>query len=101
MDFLPGGDYSGLILTIKYYDPTQKDITLALQEIPRHWQYSQVTTLRNLGTPGEQKYTVSAPWSNQIVAGRQLLADTVGPEPIITLVRPQISEVVSTGADHK
>jgi hypothetical protein len=60
-----------LINEIVYYDRTFPLVTVILEQIEREWQYARITTLRNDG--GVLK--MSAPWSNQIVAGRQILGD--------------------------
>jgi hypothetical protein len=101
LDFLTGWIYSELILAVKSYQPTQKTISIWLNEIPRNWQYAEIIALKNTNTDLNPYYIPQWPWSNQIVAGRQLVADSIWPEAIITLQRPSISEIVSTWSRHK
>lgn len=101
LDFLSGWTYSELIYGIKFYQPTQPTISIGLNEIPRNWQYAEIVPLKNTNTLENPYYIPQWPWSNQIVAGRQIIADMVWPEAVITLQRPSISEVVSTWSRHK
>ena len=70
---------------------------MGLQEIPRKWQYAEISALR---LDGDQ-YVVASPWSNQIVAGRQVLGDNRPPVADISLWRPATQETVSSGNTHK
>jgi len=78
---------TGDIIEIKFYDPAEADINVTLQEIPRTRQYAEIATL----TKHQEKlsetqaetlslYEITSTRSNQIVAGRQLIADSIGPE---------------------
>lgn len=100
-DFLSGGQYSGLILTMKFYQPTQQILSIGLGEIPRNWQYAEIVPLKNIQTPERPFYVPHGPRSNQIVAGRQILADMIWPEAVITLERPSINQTISTWSRHK
>ncbi|MDD3263232.1 MAG: VCBS repeat-containing protein [Candidatus Absconditabacteria bacterium] len=100
VDFLSGGMYSELILAVKFYQPAQKTISLGLNEIPRNWQYAEIIPLKNTNNEENPYYIPSGPWSNQIVAGRQILSDSIGPEALIHFNRPSISETVSVGSRH-
>jgi len=92
---------TGTISQVKFYNKNKSQINLTLRDMPRAWQYAKITTLRQEQTRYWQSLFVDAPWSNQIVAGRQILADTVGPEPIITLERIATSDVLSTWEFHE
>lgn len=100
LDFLSGWIYSELILAVKFYKPDQPTISFWLKEIPRNRQYAEIVSLKNTNTLEEPKFVTQWPWSNQIVAWRQLLADMVWPEAVITLERPSISEIISTWSSH-
>ncbi len=101
LEFLSWWSYSWVIADIQFYKPSQQTISLWLQDIPRNWQYTEVVSLKNEWTVNKPRYIPSGPWSNQIVAWRQIVADTIWPEVIITLERPSISQVVSTWSTHK
>jgi hypothetical protein len=61
--------------------------------LPRKRAYAQIAAL-------QQKtniFTTSSPWSNQIVAGNQILGDALPPVAQITLHRIQTNEDVGTG----
>lgn len=101
IDFLSWGMYSNLVLAVKFYQPEQQTISIGLNEVPRHWQYAEIIPLKNISSPEKPSYIPYGPWSNQVVAGRQILADIIWPEAIITLQRPSIKQVVSTWSRHK
>jgi hypothetical protein len=82
-----------LIGEIRYFDPNQTDISIILENIERKRQYARITTLRN---ENDTLY-VSAPRSNQLVAGKQILGDDQGPQGRATLYRPSTKEDVNTG----
>ena len=95
---------AGTIIEVKFYDPSQEKINITLQEIPRTRQYAQITTLtkHQEKLPASQRerlwlYEITSTRSNQIVAGRQLIGDSIGPVWEFTRYRPQIDEVVRTG----
>ncbi|MDR2191134.1 MAG: hypothetical protein LBP53_08475 [Candidatus Peribacteria bacterium] len=60
-----------LIAEIRYYDPNQSAISVILENIERKRQYARITTLRN----ENNTLQISAPRSNQVVAGKQILGD--------------------------
>lgn len=73
-------------------------------EIPRTRQYAQITSLTRHQEQLSKKlaqtfslYEVHAPRSNQIVGGKQVIGDTVEPEGVITLYRPQVKQTMGNG----
>jgi hypothetical protein len=101
IDFLTWGKFSEIIYGVKFYETNQDKISIWINNIPRNWQYSEVIPLKNISSkPDKPHYVPQWPWSNQIVVGRQMLADDVWPEALITLHRPSIPEVVSTWSRH-
>lgn len=83
-----------LIHEVVYYDTTLPSTTVVVQQIERNWQYAKIATLRKDGA-GVLK--IASPWSHQVVAGRQILADDQGPEIKALLMRPLTFETVSSG----
>lgn len=65
------------IVDIFYYNPDEEDISITLLNLSRNWKYAQVSTLYDRGNESVSIYERASPWSNQIVVGTQLLADTV------------------------
>jgi len=101
IDDLMTGDFVQ-IPELKFFDSLQWSLNLTLTEVPRAWLYARIATMKKVEDEyGQVSYVVNSPWSNQIVAGRQLVADVFGPEPVVTLYRIQTDEVVSTGFDHE
>jgi len=101
LEFLSWWTYSELIFSMKFYQENQPAISLWLNEIPRNWQYAEIVPLKNKNNLENPYYEPSWPWSNQIVAWRQILSDTVWPQAEVSLFRPATSEVVSMWSRHK
>lgn len=76
---------------IKYFNPSHPLAKASLVEVPRKWQYLQISALALDG----DDYKVRSPWSNQIVAGRQLIADNQPPIPSVSLLRKKVPETVA------
>jgi len=89
------------IVDIKYYDPFKSKLSVTLTEMPRAWVYPRIATMKQTQTRNNIEYVVDSPWSNQLVAWRQLLADIMWPEPEITLHRILADEIISTGINHE
>lgn len=51
------------IYEVLYYPPASETLHFNLHEVPRKWQYLQITSLK----ADEEVYIQNAPWSNQIV----------------------------------
>lgn len=73
---------TGTVLAIKYFDPTQDTISVTVNDMPRKRLYAQIGSLDqdpSQLTIAQRKsfalYVQGSPWSNQIVAGNQLLGD--------------------------
>lgn len=83
----------GILYTVQYYDTTQENLNFGISEVPRKRQYLQITSL---GLE-ESNYIPNAPWSNQELGGRQIIADTTGPTPTVSLYRKTKKEIVDQG----
>ncbi len=84
---------TGVIFDVKYYDPTEQDIDITLTNLSRHWKYAQITSLHQ----ANNIFYKDAPWSNQIVAWPQILADEEGPIVEGVLTRISTNEVIGSG----
>lgn len=82
-----------LINQVIYFDNTLPDITAVLSNIDRKWLYAELATLRNDNWTLSQ----SSPWSNQVVAGRQIFGDDVWPVGEASLFRWSTQKTVSQG----
>jgi hypothetical protein len=81
------------LIQIRFFDPNKEDPNVILEKVERRRQYARIATL----TDNENTLNITSPRSNQIVAGRQLLADDVPPEGVANLYRPNTKEIVSSG----
>ena len=59
------------VIEIRFFDPSKDNIAVILEKVERKRQYVRVVGLSR----EENNLSISGPRSNQIVAGRQLLAD--------------------------
>jgi len=91
---------TGVISQIKWFDPNKNNIIISLTDIPRNWLYAEIATLNISDITNDKFYERNSPWSNQIVAWRQIMWDIIGPEPEITLHRIMTNEVLSTWTEH-
>lgn len=74
-----------ILYPVKRYNSEKEVLDLGLSEIPRQWQYAQITSLEL----EDKNYKKNAPRSNQELGGRQIIADTEPPVPTIKLLRPK------------
>ena len=94
--------YTGKIIQILTYDPSVSDIKATLSEIPRNREYIKIAKLAADPYKGSLvKWTKISPWSNQLVAGRQLIGDDKPPVPTVSLTRVATNDVVSDGTSLK
>ncbi len=84
-----------LIYEILYYNPAEDTLQFNLHEVPRNRQYLQLTTLKN----EDNVYSKNAPWSNQVVGGRQIIWDSEAPTPKVELIRNKKPAVEDEGLD--
>lgn len=89
------------VVDIMYYDPNEEDISITLVELSRKWKYAQVAALYNRGNENTMIFERSSPRSNQIVAGMQLIDDTIWPQPTIDFIRTATDTVISSGTFHE
>jgi len=88
--------YSWDLVEIVEYD-VHKLWDVTISNIERKWYYIRIAALElNWDT-----YNISSPWSNQIVAWRQIVWDDLSPTWKAELYRPTTSEVVSEWNDLK
>lgn len=83
------------IYEILYYNPAKEELQFDLHEAPRKWQYLQITSLIST----KNHYEQNAPWSNQVVGGRQIIGDEEAPKARVELIRSKTSAVVDEGLD--
>lgn len=81
------------LYTIKYYNPSNITLNFGISELPRSRQYLQISTLQL----NKQNYSQNSPRSNQVLGGRQIIADTEPPRPSISLIRSKKNLVVDEG----
>lgn len=89
------------LVDVMYYDPSEEDISITLVELSRKWKYAQVAALHNRWNDNIMVFERSSPWSNQIVAGMQLIDDTIWPQPTIDFIRTATNTIVSSGTFHE
>ncbi len=87
------------ILKRESYLQESDAITLWLTNMDRKRYYAQVTSLKNQWTAEDPEYVQGASRSNQILAGRQLIADDEPPVPNVSLYRRTTEETVDEGLD--
>ena len=79
------------LLEVVYYDSNKKFADIAVANVDRKWYYARVATLNlNWNT-----YNITSPWSNQVVAWKQILWDQQSPDWNPVLYRPSVKEIVS------
>ena len=71
------------IYEVKYYNPALDVLQFSLPEVPRKWEYVQITTVKL----NETVYQQNAPWSNQLVWWRQAIWDWEPPKARVELER--------------
>lgn len=85
-----------IIYEVKFYNPALTNLQFNLPEVPRKWEYVQITTLKL----DDIRYVQNAPWSNQLVWWRQAIADAEPPKATVELERvKKNNEVVDEWLD--
>ncbi len=79
------------LVEVVNYSNYKDESSVTISNIDRKWYYGRVATL-NLE---DNTYNISSPWSNQIVAWRQILWDDLSPEGNPILYRPSTKDIVS------
>jgi len=99
---------TGDVRAVKYFDPWQEMISISITEAPSRRLYAQIAPLKQdpsqLSKAQQKSLALFTPWwprSNQIVVGKQILADTTGPDATIVFQRVLTNEVISTGNAHQ
>ena len=85
----------GDLLQVVYYDSHKNIANVALYNVERKWYYARIATL----SFSDGKYNINSPWSNQIVAWKQILWDEQAPVWDPVLNRPSVNKVVSQWAN--
>jgi len=83
------------LVQIVYYNDHKDIANIVLSNIKNIWYYARICTL-NLNW---DTYDITSPWSNQIVAWRQVVWDDQPPVIEQTLFRPSIPETISEWDD--
>lgn len=87
---------SDKLYAIKYYNSDDDSLQVTLWEVPRKWEYAQITTVKL----NNRVFQQNAPWSNQLVWGRQVVWDWAAPKATVELLRSKKwDEIVSEGFD--
>lgn len=84
------------ISEILFYNPADSELSFTLQNIPRNRKYLQIAGLKK---ENEMLYTSNSPRSNQIVWGRQLIADNKGPKVSAQLIRGKKNTIIDEGLE--
>ena len=79
------------LVQIVSYDDNKSVVDVSITDIDRKWYYARVAAL-NLD---DDTFIITSPWSNQIVAWKQIVWDDLSPEWTAVLFRPSVNEVVS------
>ncbi len=79
------------LVQVVYYDVNQDLATITLSDVDRKWYYARIASLDLIW----DSYEISSPWSNQVVAWKQILWDELWPEWEAVLYRPSADENVS------
>ena len=79
------------LVQVVSYDDGQSVVDVAITDIDRKWYYARVAALNLDG----DTFYVTSPWSNQVVAWKQIVWDDLSPEWSAVLFRPSVNEVVS------
>lgn len=84
------------ISEILFYNPSDSELNFILQNIPRNREYLQIAGLKK---ENEMLYTTNSPRSNQIVWGKQIIADSKGPKVTAQLIRSKKNEIIDEGLE--
>ena len=85
----------GDLVQVVYYDSQKSTASITLSNIDRKWYYAHIATL----SLNDGVYNINSPWSNQIVAWKQVLWDEQAPDWVPSLYRPSMQRVVSQWDD--
>lgn len=95
---------TGEVWAVKYFDVDQDNVSISINDVPSKWMYAEIASLRQdqsqLSNAQRKSLSLFVQWSprsNQIVAGKQILADTEWPIGDIILQRVLTNEVIGTG----
>ena len=94
IDVIEKLDWKELVQVV-YYDNYKPRAGVSISNIERKWYYARIATL-NLK---EDTYNINSPWSNQVVAWRQMVWDQMAPIWNPVLYRPSIKAIVSEWDD--
>ncbi len=84
------------ISEILFYNPADSELSFTIQNIPRNRKYLQIAGIKK---ENEMLYTINSPRSNQIVWGRQLIADSKGPKVSAQLIRSKKNAIIDEGLE--
>ena len=86
-----GDLYWNDLVEVVYYSNYKDQADITISNIDRKWYYGRISTL----SFEDNKYSISSPWSNQVVAWKQIVWDDLSPEGNPILYRPSTKEIVS------
>ena len=87
--------YWNELVEVVYYDPYKSSISVSISNIDRKRYYARIAAL-NLSN---DRYNIDSPWSNQVVAWRQIVWDDQAPSWTPQLYRPSTNQIVSEWDD--
>ena len=79
------------LVEVVYYNDNKNLADIVITNIDRKWYYMRIAALNLDG----DTYSIDSPWSNQIVAWRQVVWDNRWPKWKSSLYRPSVNEIVS------
>ena len=79
------------VVQVVYYDNNQNFADVIISNIDRKWYYARISALSLDG----DTYSISSPWSNQVVAWKQIIWDDQAPSWNPVLYRPSTDSNVS------
>lgn len=82
---------------IVMYDKHKETATIMFSNVDRKWYYARIATLK-FDKP-KNVYNINSPWSNQIVAWKQIVWDDQHPLWDASLYRPSMNQIVSEWDD--
>ena len=83
------------LLQILYYNPSKDKISVWISNLDRKWYYARITALDLI----DDTYKIRSPWSNQVVAWRQIVGDDQSPYWDPLLIRKATQEITSEWDD--
>ena len=91
--------YWNRIVQVVYYNPNKRLANISISDVDRKWYYFRIATLDLNLVDDTYIYNITSPWSNQVVAWKQIVWDDRAPSWNPVLFRPSVPEVASEWDD--